>query len=454
MRARLRRVTNKIGIDKTVGYTILTRGLQAVGGVGALFFVTRYLNALEQGYYYTFASIIAIQIFFELGLSSIITQYAAHEFAHLNINSHDIIEGEAYYKSRLSSLLKFCVKWFSLLSGVLLLALMGAGKYFFSTYNANLNVEWAWPWVILSVSTALNLFLDPLLAFFEGVGQIESMSKLRFIQKTSYYILLYLLLFFHFKLYSAAIASIVSIIISYLQFFFSSRRITMTSIWSAQQQWAISYLKEIFPFQWKIALSWISGYLIFQLFSPVLFATEGAVVAGQMGISLAALNGIMAISLSWISTKTPLFSTLIARKEYGVLDNEFKGLVKRSTIACMIALAVFIGGVAILRSLNVALGFRFLAMIPLLLLSGSTLINQFVYALAAYLRSHKREPFLGLSIIMGVLSAASTIWLGKYFGVLGITAGYFTLTFAISLFGSLTVFIKKKKLWHETETLY
>ena len=34
------------------------------------------------------------------------------------------------------------------------------------------------------------------------------------------------------------------------------------------------------------------GYFIFQLFNPVLFATEGAVVAGQMGMTLAALNGI------------------------------------------------------------------------------------------------------------------------------------------------------------------
>ena len=43
----------------------------------------------------------------------------------------------------------------------------------------------------------------------------------------------------------------------------------------------ISYMKEIFPNQWKIALSWVSGYFIFHFFNPVLFA-EGPVVAGQM----------------------------------------------------------------------------------------------------------------------------------------------------------------------------
>ena len=57
-------------------------------------------------------------------------------------------------------------------------------------------------------------------------------------------------------------------------------------------------MQEIFPFQWKIALSWISGYLIFQLFNPVLFATEGSKIAGQMGMTMVAISGISSISIS------------------------------------------------------------------------------------------------------------------------------------------------------------
>ncbi|MFK2504393.1 hypothetical protein ACIXPB_19920, partial [Bacteroides fragilis] len=82
----------------------------------------------------------------------------------------------------------------------------------------------------------------------------------------------------------------------------------------------MDYKTEIFPYQWKIALSWISGYFIFQLFNPVLFATEGAVIAGQMGMTLAALNGIQSLSLSWMTTKIPLYSGLIAQKQYRQLD--------------------------------------------------------------------------------------------------------------------------------------
>lgn len=85
-------------------------------------------------------------------------------------------------------------------------------------------------------------------------------------------------------------------------------------------------------------MSWISGYFIFQLFNPVLFATEGAVIAGQMGMTLAALNGIQSLSLSWMTTKIPLYSGLIAQKQYRQLDIIFNRTLRQS---------VFINGVAL-----------------------------------------------------------------------------------------------------------
>ena len=46
----------------------------------------------------------------------------------------------------------------------------------------------------------------------------------------------------------------------------------------------ISWRKEVFPMQWKIALSFMSGYFVFQLFTPVLFHYQGAEVASQFWI--------------------------------------------------------------------------------------------------------------------------------------------------------------------------
>jgi len=46
--------------------------------------IARFLTPSEQGYYYTFNSLVALQIVFELGFSFVILQLAAHERAQLS----------------------------------------------------------------------------------------------------------------------------------------------------------------------------------------------------------------------------------------------------------------------------------------------------------------------------------------------------------------------------------
>jgi hypothetical protein len=83
------------------------------------------------------------------------------------------------------------------------------------------------------------------------------------------------------------------------------------------------------------------------------------------------------------------------------------------------------------------------------LLLATVLINHIIFSEAIYLRSHKREPFLPLSIVGGALSACSTVFLGKLWGAVGVTTGSFCLT-AISVGFGTYIFITKRRQWHET----
>ena len=98
--ALLRRLGQKIGIDKSIAYASTTRVIQAAGGIITALFIARFLTGVEQGFYYTFSSILAIQTFFELGMNGIITQYVAHEVSHLQWEGHHL-QGERMYRSRL-----------------------------------------------------------------------------------------------------------------------------------------------------------------------------------------------------------------------------------------------------------------------------------------------------------------------------------------------------------------
>ena len=65
---------NRLGIDKSIAYNSAGQMVSAAGGFITAIFILKCLNGVEQGYYYTFKSILAIQVFFELGMNTVITQ--------------------------------------------------------------------------------------------------------------------------------------------------------------------------------------------------------------------------------------------------------------------------------------------------------------------------------------------------------------------------------------------
>jgi O-antigen/teichoic acid export membrane protein len=382
-------------------------------------------------------------------LSTIITQFVAHEKAFLCWEGNKLV-GDKKSLSRLASLLHFCLKWFAIISIIFVFILVCAGFIFFNAFEKQENsIEWQVPWVILSIVTAANLLLSPILAFFEGLGKVKEVAKVRLLQQIVYLIGIFTFLKFGLKLFSGPLALIISIIIAILWILLSSNKQLLHSIWDMLDEWRIDYKHEIFPYQWRIALSWISGYFMFQLFNPVVFATEGAIVAGQMGMTLAALNGVMSISLSWVNTKVPLFSGLIAKKEYLLLDVVFNKTVKQASIICLFSLVVLILGIYGLQYYKFPIGNRFLSIPLVVLLSSATFVNQLVAALATYLRCHKQEPFLLYSVVIGFLTVLSILICGFYYGINGIISGYSFLTITVSLFWGYYIFKTKKLQWHK-----
>lgn len=457
LRAFFIRVFSILGINKAIAFTLTSSVISAFGNFFTLIFILKYLNQIEQGYYYTFGSIVAIQVFFELGLNGVITQFVAHENSFLNENESEgegIHSGNVKYKSRLSSLLHFSIKWYLTFSVLLIILLILVGYFFFTSYQIeNKDINWSLPWILLAIGTGANLILSPIVAYLQGLGEVKEIAKFIVIQQVIKLGISWTGLILGFKLYVLGIASLFGFIILSL-LILSNYLKQIKSIWEFEIVEKISYKNEIFPYQWKIGLSWISGYFIFQLFNPILFATEGPIVSGQMGITLTVLNGILSLSFAWITTKIPIFSSLIAQKKYTQLDSVFKKTLIQSTLinlTCLIIIYLFI---VMSRKINLTIngkliGDRFLNYFPLFFMMTTFLINHIVGSLATYLRCHKKEPFLIMSIVAAVLCSLSTIYFGKRYGVIGITSGYFIIT--VLLFPwAIYIFFSKRNSWHHT----
>lgn len=89
-------------------------------------------------------------------------------------------------------------------------------------------------------------------------------------------------------------------------------------------------------------------------------------------MTLQALNGIQALSICWITTKIPLFSGLIAQKDYKLLDTIFNKTLKQSLSingGFLILMLIFIWIIRYWHIMigNLDLGNRFLPHTPMIL---------------------------------------------------------------------------------------
>src|SRR5215469_146342 len=84
-----------LGVDRAVGFTVLARAWASSAGLVTVALIARFLSPAEQGYYYTFGSLVALQIVFELGFSFVILQLASHERARLSFSRDYDITGDS-----------------------------------------------------------------------------------------------------------------------------------------------------------------------------------------------------------------------------------------------------------------------------------------------------------------------------------------------------------------------
>ena len=126
----LTRWLSALGLDRAVIFTVLARGWSSLAGIATLTLIARLLTRVEQGYYYTFYSLVALQIVFELGFSTVILQSASHEAAHLEIGTNGPVTGPAVPHARLASVLQKSVRWYSLGALLMIAVLLPVGIRF------------------------------------------------------------------------------------------------------------------------------------------------------------------------------------------------------------------------------------------------------------------------------------------------------------------------------------
>jgi len=432
--------------ESAAAWGVAGKVMQAAAAPVTAMLILFFFTPTIQGYYYSFASLLALQIFLELGLATVITTLSSHEWARLRHDESGGASGNQEALARLSGIALASFRWYGIAGLTLLGVLALGGTLFFGIPAGGAVVEWRDPWLLLCVASSLTFSLTPVWALLQGCGQVNQVNRFRFLDGLGRNIVLWSSFALGAGLWSAGLTTLFSALFAACFLLLRYRRFFASLLAVPGSASSLDWWREVFPLQWRIAVSWISGYFAFYLFTPVVFLYRGPEAAGQMGITWAVASGISGLSSTWAQTRAPHFAQLVAARQFHELDRQ---AIQIGTLSAAVSLTcglAAIAALAVLQNYSPNAAARFLPFGPVLLLLASDVLHQVSVTQATYLRAFKREPFMVLSVVFGALVAAGTILLTPTIGVNGPAVSYM-VAMIIGQAIATRIFLQARREW-------
>lgn len=429
-----------MGIDKPVFYTVLSVFWGTLAGILSIFFIVDFLSLNDQGYWYTFLSLGALATFAELGFTTIITQFISHEYAYLE-EKNGKLSGDINRINRTISLVRFSFKFYLFVTVLAFSILSFIGVIFLmhTTRDTSLLIAW----IFYSFTGASLLLVSLFGAVLRGFNKVVDTQKIILVTSVVSNLSIWITLYMGYNLWALGIGGAVNIVLSLYLFFMSS-----PSLWSQLLRTKVkekhNWFKETIPLQWRYAISWASGYFIFQFIVPVALIYAGADVAGKLGLSLVMARAVQTLANSWGTTKIPQFNMLVEQKNRKTLDKLLSTIQKQSLLVfimgSMILLLILIFIFPILHWNTRVLPTYEIAII--LIGEGGNLV---VFNWAYYLRSHKQEPYMRISAI-SALGIGIGVWASFYLYTSSLIAlSSYCIVVLIMMIPAWRIFVKKSK---------
>ena len=383
-----------LNIDEKILLFLSSKAFSYISYPITLGLIINYMTPAEQGYYYTFFTLLSFSMFLELGLGVILTNFASHEFSNLKWENNLLIGNKDSIK-RSNMLIKKTMQWFTIVAFVFFILMSFIGNFFFKENN---SINYFNAWVFFIGVFSPGLIFSPILSILQGFGKIKEVQKVIFFQVFLSIIAFWIGLLINLSIYALVLQFAVQNLISFIYILFNYHKLIRRSIFETSEM--LSWKNEILPLQLKTGFTWLISYLGINLLIPFSFKIFGAETAGQLGMSFRIAEITSVVCLAWTNTRVPLMGNLIANNYKDKFFNFYYRTLKS------IILIGFLTTIAIFLAFNVLDYFsynkfleRVLKLEYIILLS----ISYYMFAISNYLamtiRSFKDEKMIFPNVI-------------------------------------------------------
>jgi hypothetical protein len=304
---------------------------QGLAGLITALLAVYFLSAEQQGWYFTFMSLAALYSIFEMGLSLVVVQVIAKLFLDIRWG----VCGEIIGRNRvqLLAILQSGLRVYFVLAGLFIVCSLIVGWWMFrhASIGTAEAVRWKLPWLGLVILTASSMILLFFWAILEGAGKLLEVYRLRLYLAVAGSVLCWLILSMGGFLWATLAIPLIGTIFGIGWMSLYQKKILSMAL--SRDPTAMNYWnREVWPLQWRVGIYWISIFMMSQLVTPILFLSQGAIIAGQMGLSLTIAHMVGIIAQACIARCVPDMTQAVARHDWPRLDAIFRKNFRNSII--------------------------------------------------------------------------------------------------------------------------
>ena len=386
MNSRLARI---VRADATLAMS--TRATQGAAMGIAAFVVIWRTSPDAQGFYFAFISFGLLLQLCDFGLS----------YASLQAASHLLALGRT---GELPALADRAMRINAMVTMAATTIVATGGWWIFARAPADHGTAWQVAWLAFIVGVGMNHLTAPWLSLVEGGVSVGQAWRFRLRQEAASGVALLVVL-----AAGEALWSLVAYFWTRGLFAFVWMRTkplapsTGPVVSLSWQRWR----DELWPFQWRVGLSAIAGYLVFQAFGPILFALRGPAEAGRFALSLSVMNALVMVTTAWPVSQAAHFGVLLGRRQGRDLSTRWLGLLWQSTAFALVGAGCALAGFLLLDRYRPDLTSRFAGPTATALLIASAVAHHVVACISVVLRSERRDPLLPLGLVGGLVTLGS-----------------------------------------------
>lgn len=436
--------------DAGVRATVASRAIALCGAPITLYLAATRLAPNDQGWYFVAINIVAFAQLCELGLGTIIVQFASHEWPRLRWGRGGGLDGDPSARDSIAALLVTATRWFGGAALVLFLVAGVGGVLVFGGNLSGSRLGFMVLWLGFVAVTSLYLLAIPFVCVAEGCGDLVSVQRMRAAQAAGILIALWTGILTAGPLAAAWLAAAAQLLVAAGWLFRRHRgllrapRSLPALLLEGVKGVATRYRTE----QMRSARLWIALWVTPQLLAPVLLRMRGGDEAGKLGVTLAVATAPLTLAIAWLHGRYPSFGALVAAGK----TREFDSLARRATaeaaMVFVIGCAALTGMVLILPRLLPAFAMRFLPPLSLLALMAGNLAALLLQAMAGWLRAFRDEE-IATPIVSGAIAVVLACAVAGTVGgaqVMAATFATMSLLVAVPISGAHFVRVRRLRL--------